>query len=215
MTIIDTSTLQQQVDALIKAHPVFARVLEETGSYPPLRAGTPGFVGLVEIVASQQISKSAANTILARLWHKIDEAKPSPKSPPVESYTALSEEEKRACGLSRPKIKYIDGIAAACLAGKLDPEALAALDDTALLKTLTTLPGLGLWSAEIYALFILGRPDIMPAADLALQESARQLLGLSQRPDHKTLRHISDAWRPYRSAAARLLWHYYRGAAIE
>lgn len=210
--IANEQELQCHVDDLIKAHPVFAEALAVCGEYPPMRAGTPGFVGLAEIVASQQISKSAANSILQRLWQRLE----SPTSGNLaEGFLRLPHEEKRATGLSRPKIRYLDGIAAACVSGEIDANVLAELDNAALIKRLTALPGLGEWSAEIYALFILRREDIFPAKDLALQESYRRLLKLSERPNDKELRQMVAVYSPHRSAAARLLWHYYRGAPIE
>ena len=207
MSIIENSQdLQRHVDALITAQPIFAEALEIAGEYPPMRQGKPGFSGLAEIIVSQQISKSAANSILARLWKAMET---SPANDPARAYSALDLETKRACGLSRPKIRYLDGIAEASLAGVLEPEYLAQMEQAELVKTLTALPGIGLWSAEIYALFVLRHSDVFPAGDLALQESWRRLAGIPERPNEKAMREVAETWTPYRSAAARLLWHYY------
>ena len=210
MNIIKNSQdLQRHIDALIVAQPIFAEALSVAGEYPPMRQGKAGFAGLVDIIVSQQISKSAANSILARFWQTIET---SHANDPARVYSEWDIETKRACGLSRPKIRYLDGIAEASLAGALEPEHLAQMDNATLTKTLTALPGIGVWSAEIYALFTVCHGDIFPAGDLALQESWRRLAKLSERPNEKALREIAATWTPYRSAAARLLWHYYRGA---
>ena len=211
-TITNSKDLQRHVDSLIAAHPIFAEALQVAGEYPPMRQGKSGFAGLIEIVASQQISKSAANSILARLWHAIDSRN---ANDPARAYSELDLETKRVCGLSRQKIRYLDGIAKASLAGDLEPEHLAAMESDELTKALTALPGIGLWSAEIYALFILRRADIFPAGDLALQEAYRRLFKLPERPNEKSLRESVREFAPYRGAAARLLWHYYRGAPVE
>ena len=213
MNIIENSKeLQRHVDGLIAAHPIFAEALQVAGAYPPMRQGKPGFASLVEIVVSQQISKSAANSILARFWNVLEDRLANDSA---RAYIDLDFETKRACGLSRPKIRYLDSIAEASLEGALEPEYLARMDNATLTRTLTALPGIGLWSAEIYALFVLRHGDVFPAGDLALQESYRRLLKLPERPHEKAMRAAAGAFAPYRSAAARLLWHYYRGAPVE
>ena len=204
--IANASDLQCHINALIDAHPIYAEALRVAREYPPMHQKTPGFVGLAEIVVSQQISKSAANNILARLWQRLESRT---ADDPARTFADLPHEEKRVVGLSRPKIRYLDGIADACLSGELESENLANLDNATLIKTLTALPGLGRWSAEIYALFVLQRSDVFPAGDLALQEAYRRLLKQPDRPNEKTMRNEIAAYAPYRSAAARLLWHYY------
>ena len=119
---------------------------------------------------------------------------------------AADEAALRACGLSGPKIRYARALAAA----DLDYAALRGASTDAVVRTLTALPGIGRWTAEIYAMFALGHADAFAHADLALQESARTLLGLPARPREREMREIAAAWAPWRSVAARLLWAYYR-----
>ena len=94
--------------------------------------------------------------------------------------------------------------------GSLDLEALGSLDNEAVMAKLTALPGVGPWTAEIYLLFCLGRADIWPAGDVALQHAVHHALKLNARPDAGTMRQLAEAWRPFRGAAALLLWNYYR-----
>ncbi len=117
-----------------------------------------------------------------------------------------SEVELRACGLSRQKIRYAHALAAA----RIDYAALPQMPDEAVIATLTEVPGIGTWTAEIYAMFSLGRADVFAHGDLALQEAARRLFGLDERPKEKQMRQMAAGWVPWRSVAARLLWAYYR-----
>jgi DNA-3-methyladenine glycosylase II len=118
------------------------------------------------------------------------------------------EESLRALGLSRPKARY-----ALALAGAgIDYDALATLPEDEAIATLTAVKGIGIWTAEIYLMFSVGRADVFAPGDLALQEAARILFELPARPDEKTLRAQAAAWSPWRGVAARLLWAYYRAA---
>jgi DNA-3-methyladenine glycosylase II len=155
------------------------------------------------MIAAQQLSKEAAGAIVQRIRDRLDPVTP-------EAFLRLSEAEARALGLSRPKYRYLTDLAEQAAAGALDFAWLAEQDDDTVLKHLTAQKGVGVWTAEIFLLFALERPDVFPAQDLALQESARRIHALDARPDTKTMREIAQAWRPYRSAAARFLWHAYR-----
>ena len=117
-----------------------------------------------------------------------------------------TEEELRAAGLSRQKIRYARALAGA----RIDYRALRAAPTDEVINTLTAVPGIGVWTAEIYAMFSLGRADVFAPGDLALQEAARVLFGLEARPTEKALRAMAGDWSPWRSVAARLLWAYYR-----
>jgi DNA-3-methyladenine glycosylase II len=119
-----------------------------------------------------------------------------------------SEDDLRALGLSRPKARYLRGIAEA----GLDWQGLRVLPDDEVIAQLVALPGIGVWTAEIYLKFALGRADVFAAGDLALQEGARLLYGLEARPGPKALREMAEPWRPWRAVAARGLWAYYRVA---
>jgi len=119
---------------------------------------------------------------------------------------AAVDEDLRRCGLSRQKILYAKSLAAS----GLNYRALGALPDAQVIKTLTEVKGIGVWTAEIYAMFSLGRADVFAAGDLALQEAARVLFALNQRPSEKLLREMAREWSPWRAVAARALWAYYR-----
>ena len=112
----------------------------------------------------------------------------------------------RACGLSRPKVRYARALAEA----RIDYKALRTTPTDEVIETLVAIPGIGRWTAEIYAMFALGRADVFAPGDLALQESARILFNLDARPSERAFREMAEAWSPWRSVAARLLWAYYR-----
>lgn len=164
----------------------------------PLRLRSDGFPALVQAVVSQQISVSAA----AAIWKRVEAGGMTS----AKNVRAASDEALQACGLSRPKVKYIRGIAMA----DIDYCALRSLSSEDVVKTLIKLPGIGRWTAEIYAMFSLGHADVIACGDLALQESARMLFGLDERPTEKQLAKMAQNWAPWRAVAARLLFAYYR-----
>jgi len=184
---------------LAQVEPRFARALELTGPLP-LRRRDDGFAALLSAIVSQQVSVAAAEAIWGRL------AAAGLTEP--DAIAAASEEALRACGLSRQKIRYAKALAAA----GIDFAALRAAPTDEVLATLVEVPGIGVWTAEIYAMFSLGRADVFAPGDLALQESARILFELEERPRPKALRAMAEPWSPGRAVAARLLWSYYRVA---
>jgi DNA-3-methyladenine glycosylase II len=166
----------------------------------PLRRWPEGFGALLDAIIGQQVSVASAAAIRVRmqgagLW---DEA----------SVAAASDDELRAAGLSRQKARY----AAALARARLDYDGLRGLPDDQVVSRLVALPGIGRWTAEIYAMFSLGRADVFAPGDLALQEAARLLLGLEARPGERALRALAADWAPWRAVAARALWAYYRAA---
>ena len=118
---------------------------------------------------------------------------------------AASDEDLRACGFSRQKILYARDLAAS----GIDYDALRVTPTEEVISQLVSVRGIGPWTAEVYAMFSLGRADVFAPGDLALQESARVLFDLPDRPKEKALREMAEAWSPWRSVAARLLWAYY------
>jgi DNA-3-methyladenine glycosylase II len=182
---------------LAALEPRFARALALTGPLP-LRRRPDGFETLFSAIVSQQVSTAAATAIWARLA-ALGATTPA-------GVLALTDEALRTAGLSRQKIAYARAIAA----DGLDFAALRALPDAAVVTELTRIKGIGIWTAEIYAMFSLGRADVFAPGDLALQDAARQLFDLDARPTEKILREMSLAWSPWRAVAARLLWSYYR-----
>ncbi|MFQ5624111.1 MAG: DNA-3-methyladenine glycosylase family protein [Paracoccaceae bacterium] len=177
----------------------FAEALEQTG-LPPLRRRDDGFRPLLNAIVSQQLSVAAADGI----WARMEAAGATER----EAVAEAREDTLRACGLSRPKIRYAKELARC----GVDFAALRSLPDEAVVAKLVRIKGIGVWTAEIYAMFSLGRADMLAAGDLALQEAARVLFGLDERPAEKALREMAVAWSPWRAVAARLLWAYYRHA---
>lgn len=182
---------------LADREPRFANVLEQIDDIP-LRLRDDGFEALFSAIISQQVSTASA----AAIWSRIEAA--AMLTP--ERVARASAEELAALGLSRPKIRYAHALANA----EIDYDALRVAPSDQVIATLTAVTGIGEWTAEIYALFSLGRADIFPAKDLALQEAAKTLFDLDTRPKDRELKVMAEAWSPWRGVAARLLWAYYR-----
>jgi DNA-3-methyladenine glycosylase II len=126
----------------------------------------------------------------------------------------LTDRDLAAIGFSRQKMRFARALAEAVKGRRLDLDALAEAEDEAAMAALTAIDGIGPWTAEIYLLFALGRPDVMPAGDLALLVAAQRLKRLPARPGPRELIDLAEPWRPWRSVAARFLWHYYRNAPL-
>lgn len=171
---------------------------------PPPRSHDEGLAGLLRIIMAQQVSVASARAIIARL----EQASPGLKA---EHLVSFDETTLRSLGLSRQKAVYLRGLTAMSVGGDLDFKRLIELDDEAAIAYLCRAKGIGRWTAEIYLLFSLGRADVFPAGDLALQVAMQRLLNLRARPDAKKAAAVAKRrWRPYRGAAARFLWHFYR-----
>ncbi len=201
---MDKPTLIKALDSTAAADPDVATGLALVG-YPEPRLSDHGFETLLNIIISQQISRDAAGAIRARveaLYPRGD----------VGAFLDLGEDALRGAGLSRPKVAYAQGLATAIHSGQLDLRQIAEMPDAEAVVAITALKGFGRWSAEIYCMFALHRPDLFPGEDIALQEAMRRLKGLETRPSAKLARSIAEAWSPWRSAMAVFLWHYYRGA---
>lgn len=181
--------------------------LWETAGTPAPRARKPGYAALLRIIVGQQLSTKAA----AAIWQRLEDA--GTTSDPA-NFLAQSDQVLRGFGLSRQKISYGRGIAEAIDSGALNLSRMGRMTDDDAIAALIELKGIGQWSAEVYLLFALGRTDIMPADDLALVVSAGRHLGGGDRWSPAQLRAEADMWRPWRSAAARLLWHAYNIEAI-
>jgi DNA-3-methyladenine glycosylase II len=193
--------LETAVAALVAQDPRLAPVLAATGM-PALRRRPPGFPGLAAIVTAQQVSTASAAAIWGRLaafYDPFDAGRLARARPATLA----------RLGLSQPKIKTLKSLASA-VAGGFDLETLADQPADAAHTMLTGLHGIGPWTADIYLLFCLGHADAFPAGDLALQEAARLVFVLPARPTARDLGPLADAWRPWRGAAAHLLWAYYK-----
>jgi DNA-3-methyladenine glycosylase II len=198
--VLEGKRLAAALGTLARQDRDLARALEEAGTPPP-RSRPAGFASLVDIVLAQQVSTSSYRAIAQRL-----EAA-GPVTP--AGILALGEEGLRAIGFSRQKVLYARGLAEAAGEGRLDLDALARLPDDMAMAELIRLKGVGRWTAEIYLMFCLQRPDVLPAGDLALRVAAGLVKRKRARPEEAALRRMGEAWRPWRSVAARLLWHYY------
>lgn len=204
--ILDLEALGRRIAAdsraLAEAEPRFAPALAHAGWFP-VRLRAPGFPALVQIILDQQVSTRAAEAMWRRLCSRIDPADPA-------AFLALDDATLKACGFSRQKARYARLLAEAILAGTFDPTHVhAEPGDEAAIARLTSLTGIGRWSAECYLLFVAGRRDVLPAGDLALQVAWQWLGGLQARPSTAELAEIGRAWSPYRTAAAYLLWGTY------
>lgn len=198
--IIETEECIAEGAAWLAARePRFADALALTGPLP-LRLRPDGFAALFDAIVSQQVSVAAADAIWARL-------EAAGLTDPAR-LAGADDGSLRACGLSRQKVRYGRALAAA----GIDFAALRAAPTEQVVATLVTVPGIGPWTAEIYAMFSLGRADVFAPGDLALQEAARRLFDLPERPKERALRAMAEAWSPWRGVAARLLWAYYRVA---
>lgn len=170
----------------------------ETCAPLPLRRRPDGFAQLLSAIVSQQVSTASA----AAIWAKMEAAGLGSE----QAVMAAGEDGLRSVGLSRQKIAYAQALAAA----QIDYVALREMPDAQVIATLTAVKGIGVWTAEIYAMFSLGRADVFAPGDLALQVAAADLFALPERPTEKELRALSLAWSPWRSVAARALFAYYR-----
>jgi DNA-3-methyladenine glycosylase II len=182
--------------------PIFAESLRVGG--PVLRDFTreDGFAGLLRIVMEQQLSTSVAVALWNKLCLRLGAVTP-------DAVLALDDEELRACGFSRQKIGYARGLADGVASGRVDLEAMRTMDDETAIAELVKLKGIGRWTAEIYLMTVLGRPDIWPVGDLAIQLGVQRLKGWVEKPNQAQLVAVAEPWRPHRSLAAKLVWHHY------
>lgn len=204
---ITSRTLPAQLARLAETDPDFAHAYAEAG-VPPIRSRPRGFATLLKIICAQQISASAARAIMARL-----EVQVSPLS--AEGFLTTSDEVLRALGLSRQKIVYGRALASSVSDGTLNFRKVHRMEDEAVIEELTKIKGIGRWSAEVYLLFALRRLDIWPVDDLAVVVAMQRIKRLEQRPGRKEMLALAENWRPLRSAAARLCWHYYNTVPVE
>ena len=194
--ILTDACVAEGVDWLCATDPAMARAYAATGPLP-LRRRPDGFAQLLSAIVSQQVSVASARAI----WGRLEAA--GLTTP--ESVAQHSEDELRALGLSRQKAAYAHALAAA----GIDYAALRDAPTDEVVSTLVAVKGIGIWTAEIYAMFSLGHADVFAPGDLALQEGARMLYNLPDRPREAALRQMATGWSPWRSVAARMLWAYY------
>jgi DNA-3-methyladenine glycosylase II len=205
---LTASHLAHALDEVARRDKHIAAALEQVGYPEERRMGEPSYEHFLRIIVGQQLSVKAAATIFGR----VEAAMESDFRP--ERLLAMDDEELRALGLSRQKIGYARGLSQAVQEGSLVPAALADLPDEEVMAQITRLKGFGRWSAEMFLLFSLGRPDVWPADDLAIQAGLHRIKNMRKRPDRKKADAVAKPWRPYRGAAAIFVWHYYSNAPM-
>jgi DNA-3-methyladenine glycosylase II len=193
--------LREAAHALAARDGDLAAILERHGP-PPLWGRPHGFASLVQIILEQQVSLASARAILKRLVETIG-------APTPALLFEAGEERLRACGLTRQKAAYCHRLAAAALDGRLDLDVVRRLDDEQAIELLTRHDGVGPWTAQVYLLMSLRRPDVWPAGDLGLVNSMQIVKRLRHPPSRERALAIAAAWRPYRAVAARMLWQAY------
>ncbi len=198
---LDEKTLEVISRKLAKSDEDLARVFHAYGA-PPLWARDPGFATLVYIILEQQVSLASAKAAFDKLYSAI-----APITP--ESFLELNGFELKKIGFSRQKSLYARLLAEAILDGQIDLEALSLLPDDEVRENLKRLKGIGDWTADIYLLMALRRPDIWPQGDLALLVAMQKLKNLPARPTREEFEKLGEKWKPYRAVAARFLWHFY------
>ena len=200
-TSLTPDSLAEGLAFLSAAEPDFARIHRRLGA-PPMWARMPGFPTLVYIILEQQVSLASAKAAYTKLEQACGAITP-------QAFLRFSDEELKTIGFSRQKAGYCRGLARTILDGELDLDGLDSLPDEQVHAALTGIKGIGPWTANIYLLMVLLRPDIWPAGDLALAVAYQKLKQLPARPGTQELDAIAERWRPWRAVAARLLWHDY------
>lgn len=185
--------------------PVMAGLVRDAGplGMEARRRGRPAdaYGALVRTIVGQQLSTKAARTIYTRLCALFGDRPPTP-----EEILAADEEELRAVGLSRPKVSYLRDLAGHVIDGELDLDALQDLPDEEVIDQITAVKGLGRWSADMFLMFHLERPDVLPAGDLGIRRAVERAYGLEELPNAETLHSIAATWRPQRTLACLYLW---------
>lgn len=198
---LNQTTLRRAVRVLSRRDPDLAGIVKRHGP-PPMWERTPGFSTLIHIILEQQVSLASARAAHLKLL-----AEASPLTP--RRFLELDDATLRRIGFSRQKTRYGRHLSSVLIEGTLDLESLQSLDDDAVRKELIRVKGVGLWTANIYLLMALRRPDIWPTGDLAIAVAAQRVKRLKSRPTDQELEEMASTWRPWRAVAARILWHHY------
>ncbi|MDI3324129.1 DNA-3-methyladenine glycosylase 2 family protein [Pontibacterium granulatum] len=201
---MDKTQIVQGLEALSDVDTDIAKAYGLIGAPEP-RVRPTGFSAFLSIIIGQQVSTEAANAIRGRVEALLGDVS-------AERVIAVEDQALREAGMSFRKIEYAKGLAEAQLTGTFDAEGLDLLTDEEVIESITALRGFGRWSAEIYMMFSLGRQDVFPADDLAIQVALGRLKGLEKKPTPKQARDLIEHWSPWRSVGSLFLWHYYRGA---
>jgi DNA-3-methyladenine glycosylase II len=196
--------------ALMRRDPVLGRVIKKHRTRSPLDApALDPFPALVRTITAQQISTKAAATIHGRLIASM------PTGVTPDALLALSDDQFRLAGLSRQKIGYLRDLASKVQSGELPVGSLHELDDEAVIEAIVKVKGLGRWSAEMFLMFRLRRPDVLPVGDLGIVTAISRLYGLRKTPKAARIIKIGEAWRPYRTVACWYLWRSLENTPIK
>jgi len=198
---LDHESLLRAVQLLSRRDPDLGRVVRRFGP-PPMWAREGGFSTLLHIILEQQVSLASARAA----HNKLLEAA-SPLTP--QCFLELNDATLKSVGFSRQKTGYGRHLAESIIEGRLDLDALHSMSDADVRSELVRIKGIGQWTADVYLLMVLRRPDIWPIGDLALAAAAQSVKRLKSRPTPQMLEEIGKAWRPWRAVAARILWHHY------
>jgi DNA-3-methyladenine glycosylase II len=192
---------QKGINVLTRNDPELAKVVEDFGP-PPLWKRKPGFPTLVHIILEQQVSLASARAALNKLMHAV-----SPLTP--KKFLQQDDKTLKAFGFSRQKTAYCRNLAESVISGRLEFKRLDTKTDGQVRRKLMEVKGIGRWTADIYLLMVLRRPDIWPVGDLALVSAIQKLKQLPARPGPDEINTLAAGWKPWRAVAARILWHYY------
>lgn len=188
-------------DQLAQTDPDFARVIQTYG-YPPMWSRPNTFETLVHIILEQQVSLASALSALNKLKDRVGEVTPA-------GVLLLTDAELRECYFSRQKTAYVRYLAAAIINRQIDLEAFEQMEDEEIRTKLCSLKGIGNWTVDVYLMFVLKHTDVLPLGDLAVVNAIKRLKGLPKETTKDELASIGQQWKPYRTVASMLLWHYY------
>lgn len=191
----------QAIEYLSSADPVMARLVNEHGPVT-LHRTNDYFFTLLEAIASQQLSSKAADTIINRIRALV----PGDAAPDPESIFAVPDQALRDAGLSWSKVSYVKDLAERVASGRLALDHIAQMDDEQIIEALVSVKGIGRWTAEMFLIFSLARPDVLAVDDYGLQAAMKDLYGLPTLPKPAIMREMAEPWRPYRSYASLYLW---------
>jgi DNA-3-methyladenine glycosylase II len=185
---------------------VLAGLIAGVGKLPNARAGRPDrdehYGALVRAIVGQQLSVLAARAIYGRLTDRFGGRAPTPQ----EILDDDPEELRAAAGLSKAKVGFLRSLAEHVLSGELELERLDELDDEQVIEELTAVKGIGTWSAHMFLMFHLDRPDVLAVGDLGIRRAMERAYGLDGLPDPAAMEAIAEGWRPHRTLACRYLW---------
>ena len=196
---------------LSRVDPVLGRIIRKVG-HCTLAPRRDYFVVLCKAIFTQQISTTVAAVLFGRFRDLFPQRRPTPALV-LEALRRRPEETIRHCGLSRPKAAYIRDLAGHFADGRIPTRRLARMDDEAVIEALVNVKGIGRWTAEMFLIFVLNRPDVLPVDDLGLREGVREIYGLPERPGAKLVTEMGETWRPWRTAATWYVWR--RGASTQ